>query len=114
MTMNQTTIEMQECIDNCQTCHATCLNMAANFCLEKGGAHVAPDHFRLMLDCARICATSVDFMLQGSKHFPHICRECAEICDGCAASCEALDGMEDCVAACRASAQTCRIMAQMA
>ena len=104
---------MQECIDNCQKCHAMCLGMATTFCLEKGGAHVEPNHFRLMLDCAQICAVSADFMLRNSPHQGHICRECAEICDGCAASCEALGDMDDCVAACRACAQSCRAMASM-
>lgn len=44
--------EMQQCVDNCQQCHATCLSMAANHCLEQSGPHVEPSHFRLMLDWA--------------------------------------------------------------
>ena len=67
-----------------------------------------------MLDCIQICQASADFMLRGSKHHPHVCRECAEICEQCAQSCEALDGMEDCVKACRACAQSCGEMAKMA
>lgn len=112
--MNHTPSEMQTCIDNCQKCHAVCLSHLSTHCLEAGGAHVEPNHFRLMLDCVQICATSADFMLRGSKHHAHICAECAEICEECAASCEAIGGMEECVAACRACAATCRAMAQAA
>lgn len=111
--MHQMNTEMQTCIDNCQKCHATCLMHLSGHCLEVGGAHVAPDHFKLMLDCAQICAVSADFMLRGSKHHAHLCAECAEICEGCAASCEALGDMDDCVAACRACAASCRAMAEM-
>ena len=57
---------MQECIRNCQECHATCLHMATNHCLEMGGKHVEPEHLRLMLACAEICQTSANFMLMGS------------------------------------------------
>lgn len=102
---------MQECITNCQTCHATCLSMASTHCLEVGGKHVAPDHFRLMLDCAQICAVSADFMLRGSTHHAHVCAECADICEDCAKSCEAVGDMDECVQACRTCAQSCRQMA---
>jgi hypothetical protein len=112
--MHQMNTEMQQCIQNCQSCHATCLTHLLQHCLEVGGAHVEPNHVRLMMDCVQICAVSADFMLRGSKHHAHICAECAEICEQCAASCEALGDMEECVAACRACAQTCRMMAQMA
>ncbi len=101
---------MQQCIENCQTCHATCLQMLSQHCLEVGGKHVEPTHFRLMLDCAQICATSADFMLRGSAHHTHICRECAEICAKCADSCEQVGGMEECVRACRACAESCSEM----
>jgi hypothetical protein len=44
--------EMQKCIDICLDCHKTCLGMAMNHCLETGGEHAAPAHFRLMMACA--------------------------------------------------------------
>jgi len=88
--------------------------MATNHCLEMGGAHVEPEHFRLMLDCAEICQTAANFMLRSSKHHPHVCAECADVCEDCAKSCEAVGDMDDCVAACRRCAQTCSQMAKMA
>jgi hypothetical protein len=84
--------------------------MAMQHCLEMGGEHVAPKHFRLMMPCGGICRTAAHFMLIGAEHRRHVCAECAEICAECAAECERLDGMEECVQACRC-AESCRRMA---
>ena len=111
---HQQSPEMQECITHCQTCHATCLQMLASHCLEVGGKHVEAKHVKLMLDCIQISQTSADFMLRGSDHHAHVCRECAEICRACAESCDEIGDMEDCVAACRACAESCGKMGQMA
>jgi hypothetical protein len=80
-------------------------------CLEAGGEHTAPQHFRLMMACAEICRTSAHFMLIGSPHHKHTCRECAEICRECAKDCARLDGMDECVEACEACAKSCEKMA---
>ncbi|TKT69718.1 four-helix bundle copper-binding protein [Aquamicrobium sp. LC103] len=103
--------EMRQCIDDCLECHATCLSTAMNHCLEIGGAHVEKKHFTLMMACAEICRTSAHFMLVGSPLHRRICGECADICLECAADCERLGDMEDCVAACRRCAESCRQMA---
>ena len=104
--------ELQPCIERCQACHATCLQMAATHCLQAGGKHVEPAHFRLMLDCAQICQTSADFMLRQSELHAQLCALCAVVCERCAQSCEAVGGMEACVQACRACAESCRAMGQ--
>src|SRR5262245_26450794 len=49
--------EITACIDACFACQKTCMGLAMTHCLEMGGEHVAPKHFRLMIDCAAICAT---------------------------------------------------------
>jgi hypothetical protein len=108
MTMNS---EMQTCIQACQECHNECLMHASQHCLEVGGKHVEPKHFRLMLSCAEICQTSADMMLMGSEHHRDVCASCAVICDACAASCAQLEDMESCVQACRRCAESCRQMA---
>jgi hypothetical protein len=112
--MHQMSSEMQSCIENCQNCHAVCLSMASTHCLEMGGKHVEPEHFRLMLDCAEICQTAANFMLRNSTMHQRVCAACAEICEACAQSCQMLDGMEECVEACRQCAQSCRQMAYAA
>ncbi len=109
--MTKMTPEMQSCIDECLRCYQTCLGMASNHCLEVGGKHVEPAHFRLMLACAEMCRTSAHLMLLGTEHHRHACAECAEICEACAKSCEEVGGMDDCVRQCRRCAETCRKMA---
>jgi hypothetical protein len=111
MTMNS---EMQACIQACQDCHDECLKHASLHCLEVGGMHVEPTHFRLMLSCAEICQTSANMMLMGSEHHRDVCAVCAQVCEACAASCAKLEDMESCVQACRRCAESCRQMAGQA
>ena len=110
--MQHLSSEMQTCIQNALDCHVSCTNMLSNHCLEMGGKHVEPKHFKLMLDCAQICITSADFMARMSDHHTHICAECAEICLACAASCDAVGGMQECADAARKCAATCGAMAK--
>ena len=103
---------VEDCIDNCLACHKTCLGVAMTHCLETGGEHVAPQHFRMMVDCAAICATTADFMLHKSQFHHDLCSVCATVCEACARDCEGMAGMEDCAKACRTCAESCRAMAQ--
>jgi hypothetical protein len=103
--------EMSRCIETCLGCYRMCLSTAMNVCLESGGKHVEPAHFRLMMACAEICRASAHFMLINTPHHKHTCKECAEICAECAGDCERIGGMEQCVAMCRACAASCRKMA---
>jgi hypothetical protein len=80
--------EMKRCIAECLRCYQTCLSTAMGHCLEIGGQHTEPQHFSLMMACAEICRTSAHFMLLGSELHKLTCRECAEICERCAADCE--------------------------
>ncbi|EJL49855.1 hypothetical protein PMI09_05386 [Rhizobium sp. CF122] len=36
-------------LDNCLACYQECLSTAMIHCLEMGGEHTEPDHFRLMI-----------------------------------------------------------------
>ena len=104
---------IQTCIEACSHCHQVCLQTAMNHCLESGGKHVKPKHFRLLMNCAEICQTSANFQL-GSSHFQHrLCEVCAEVCEACAADCAKLGDMDECVEACNACAESCRQMASM-
>ena len=96
---------MKFCIEGCLRCYQACLGGAMGHCLEIGGRHVEPAHFRLMMACAEICRTSAHFLLLQSEHSKHVCKECEEICIQCAAACEKLGDMQECVDACRACAQ---------
>jgi hypothetical protein len=102
---------MNRCIEVCLSCYRACLGTAMNHCLETGGKHTEPVHFRLMMACAEICRTSAHFMLINSPHHRHTCKECAEICSECADDCERIGDMEECVKVCRACAVSCKAMA---
>ena len=102
---------VQHCIEACLACHRTCLTMASQHCLAQGGAHVAPEHFRLMMACAEMCRAAAAVMMIGNDQMKRVCAACAAICDACAESCAALDGMAECVEACRRCADACRQMA---
>ena len=103
--------EMKQYIEECLHCHSICLQMAMNHCLETGGKHVEPRHFRLMISCAEICQTSANFMLSGSEFHARTCTVCAEVCDACAQSCNQVGDMVECAEACRRCAESCRRMA---
>ncbi|TNC04779.1 four-helix bundle copper-binding protein [Methylobacterium terricola] len=103
--------DMQACIDVCLRCYQTCLSMASTHCLETGGKHVEPEHFRLMMACAESCRSSAHLMLIGTALHKHQCSACAEVCAACAASCEEVGDMDACVQACRACEASCRKMA---
>lgn len=103
--------DQRDCIEACTTCHEICLSMAATHSLRLGGKHVEQGHFRLMMDCAEICATSANFMLRDSPLHRLTCGVCAEVCSRCADDCAAVGEMHECVEACRACAHSCRAMA---
>jgi hypothetical protein len=102
---------MKFCIDACQLCYATCLETALHHCLEAGGQHTEPAHFRLMMACAETCRSAAALMLIGSSSHRMQCDLCAKICEECATDCERIGGMQEYIAACRARAEQCRRMA---
>jgi hypothetical protein len=104
--------EMQKCVALCVACHSSCVK-AINHCLEAGGKNAAPEHIRLLLDCAALCEESATFMLRGSTLHGRICGVCAEACNMCAKSCEGVGKngqLKACVSACRSCADSCRHM----
>jgi hypothetical protein len=107
----QANTEMEQCIQACLDCYQTCVHEAMNHCLETGGKHVEPQHFRLMTTCGEMCRTAAHFMLSSSPLHEKTCATCAEVCEACAKSCESVGDMDDCVQACRRCAETCRKMA---
>lgn len=105
--------EMTACIQACLDCYRHCQNTALTHCLETGGEHVEPRHFRLMIDCAEACRAAAALMINQSPYHADSCRLCAQVCRDCAESCRALGDMEECVAACERCAEECESMAAM-
>ena len=106
--------EMQKCIQLCRDCHAMCTQTIAH-CLKLGGRHAAPDHIRLLVDCAQMCATAADYMIRESPFHDRICRLCSELCKQCGKDCEQLAGddqmVKQCIEMCRKCAGSCERMA---
>jgi hypothetical protein len=105
--------EMNRCIQDCLDCYRVCQANASLHCLELGGQHVAPPHFRLMLDCVEACRSAAAMMLNGSDYAAEHCGMCAKICLACAQSCRELGDMDECVSACQRCAESCDRMAAM-
>ena len=53
--------DMQQCIDECESCRSVCLSAVAH-CLHQGGRHAEPSHITTPLDCVDMCATAANFM----------------------------------------------------
>ena len=105
--------KMRECLDECQSCEEICLQ-TLTYCLEKGGDHADPAHLALLVDCAKICETSANFLARGSSQHIAICGVCAEICKACEESCEQWPDdaqMKACADACRSCFESCQEMA---
>ena len=105
---------MEACITACLDCHRSCLATIAH-CLKQGGHHADSAHITIMMDCAQICVVCAEFMIRGSDHAKHLCRECAEICRACEADCRAHAAgdaeMLACADACKKCAVECVKMA---
>jgi hypothetical protein len=110
--MNQFDSQIRDCMERLSHSHTMCLSMAMTHCLEAGGRHARPQHLRLMMDCAAFCALTNDMLAHKSQFHNAVCGLCADICETCAEDCERLDGMEDCAAACRGAAESCRVAAK--
>lgn len=101
---------MQECVEECSTCHHVCLLTSAH-CLSLGGVHAEPGHLTLLADCADICLTTANLLLRGSEHYEATCAACLEICRACEASCATIRddvNMRECGDACRRCAEACQ------
>jgi hypothetical protein len=104
---------MLVCIQNCQDCHRACLQ-TLTYCMSQGGRHAEPQHVRLLMDCADICAVSANFMLRASDLHPFTCGACAQVCQRCADDCAAMGDdprMKALADTCRHCAESCAAMA---
>lgn len=107
----KTNPEIERCIDSCIACYRRCAQTAMGHCLETGGEHVQPAHFRLMMGCAEACRAAAHAMLIGVENHQSVCAACAVACADCARSCDGMDGMADCARTCRECAGMCEKMA---
>ena len=111
------TEEMRQCIQECLSCHAICLETVQH-CLRLGGKHAESRHIGTLLACAEICQSSANIMLAGSELHTASCGACAEICRECAEECRHMakgdQTMTRCADACSKCAEMCDRMAHAA
>ena len=98
--------EMKKCVQLCEECHALCIQTVGH-CLDLGGRHAAPDHIRLLLDCAQICETTADYLIRRSSLHERMCGLCAEVCRQCADNCLQVAGDDQMVKKCAEMCKTC-------
>lgn len=107
------TEDMTRCIQLCQDCHTLCVQMISH-CVNLGGRYAAPEHIRLLMDCAQMCTTTAEYMARESVFHDRLCGLCAEMCRLCAESCERTAGddqmMKQCAGECRRCAESCERM----
>jgi len=112
--MQPGTMTAQSCIESCWQSHVMCLQ-TERYCMEMDGMHSTAAHLTLLADCAAMCETTADTLLRRSAQHAAICIACAQLCDSCAADCEAFRGdarMLECARTCRGCAEHCRAMSK--
>jgi hypothetical protein len=100
-------IDMRYCIEQCLACYRICHGSAMTHCLERGGEHPEPQHFRLMMACTEMGRSCAHILLLNSPLYRPACRACAEICAQCAHNCDRLGEMSERANACRHCAEAC-------
>ncbi len=110
--MDHFSAQTRECITTLNQCHSMCLSMAMTHVVESRSEVGRPQHMRMMLDCAAICAVTADLLAHKSQFHNRMCALCAEICEVCGQTCAASD-MEDCAQMCRRCAAICRETARL-
>lgn len=111
--MDRFSTQVRSAMEALQRCHTICLATAMTHCLDAEGPHRKPQHIRLMLDCAAACSFAADLLAHKSQFHNGVCALCADICETCAADCEKLGQMEQCVSACREVADQCGVIAKL-
>lgn len=112
MTSPVTEAPFSRALDVISECSRTCSWCADQDMRTADAAMV--ECVRLCLDCAAVCATTIDLVARASTFYREYCHLSAEICDACAAECEKHLHHEHCRLAaewCRRCADECRQLA---
>ena len=102
--------DFAECIEACEEALHACQECAAHDIRE--GSHGDNGACALLnLDCADICAATLNVLARRSPHHGDFCAVCAHICKACAAECakhaDKHEHCKRCQAACEACALAC-------
>lgn len=109
--MSYRTPMFEECAEQCLACYRICTETVAA-AARGDGPTLDKTSLGLLEDAADICKAAAAFLLRGSFLHHVTCRACAEVCERCAAQCDAFARKEvalrACVAACWSCAEACR------
>lgn len=95
-------VELQQCIQDLQSCHDVCAQTAVN-CQEAGGDHAKPEHIAMLQDCAEMCQTTTHFMQHDNPLYGYVAQACAQVTTHCGEECTQM-GDTDCANACQNAA----------
>jgi hypothetical protein len=99
------------CIEAATDCQRILQDYARNGTREGPGEPAERQLWRLMLDCAELCAATAAFARTESVFLPQLAESCTRLCDECAAACERVEdptpALEACAEACRVCAKRC-------
>ena len=100
---------MRTVIDATMACAIAC-EECFTACLLEDDVKRMVGCIRLDRDCADVCRLTATLLTRQSVHGQHLLRECAEICEACAAECSKheADHCQRCAEACRRCAEECR------
>jgi len=101
---------LADCIEAAEYCQRTLREYARNGARAGPGLPADRALWRLMLDCAELCAATADFARTESVFLPQLAESCSHLCDECAAAserAEASPALEVCAEACRVCASRC-------
>ncbi|MFL5629600.1 MAG: four-helix bundle copper-binding protein, partial [Ktedonobacteraceae bacterium] len=103
--MSMSQVEMQQSIQDCLNCQATCTRTAEAY-KQTGGEHASNEYIYLLVDCAQMCMTAARFMQHNSPLFGYPCQATVQVATHCAGECDRM-GDTDCANACRICASSC-------
>lgn len=92
---------------DCGQCSKVC-DSTAKAVAKKGAKYASA--MKLMKDCSKVCKLSDD--MSGSEFEGKVAALCAEVCNKCAAACEALKdkSLQNCIDECRKCETSCKKM----
>jgi hypothetical protein len=95
---------LNKCAAECNHCFAACL--------DEENVQMLTNCIKLDIDCAQLCTLTASLLARGSEHGLHLLKECAELCDACAAECEKHSShhehCKNCAVACSDCADICQ------
>ena len=104
----------QKSINACMRCTQACYE-CFEACLNEANVQARTKCLKSLIECARMCESSVAGMSLNSNMAKAHCELCATVCDECAKECSMFKEQHCilCAQECKACAEECRKMSKM-